>query len=88
VFKYKFDTDGYLIKFKARLCVRGDLQSTEQDIYAATLAVRIFRALVALTAAFDLEMWQYDAVNAFINSCVNEEIFCEYSDGFKRSDHC
>ena len=25
VFKYKFDTDGYLVKFKARLCVRGDL---------------------------------------------------------------
>jgi hypothetical protein len=29
VFKYKFDTDGYLDKFKARICVRGDLQTTE-----------------------------------------------------------
>ena len=28
VFKYKFDTDGYLDKFKARICVRGDLQDT------------------------------------------------------------
>jgi len=26
VFTYKFDTDGYLTKFKARICVRGDLQ--------------------------------------------------------------
>jgi hypothetical protein len=25
-FLYKFDTDGYLVKYKARLCVRGDLQ--------------------------------------------------------------
>ena len=25
VFKYKFDTDGFLIKYEARLCVRGDL---------------------------------------------------------------
>jgi hypothetical protein len=25
VFTYKFDTDGYLVKFKARICVRGDL---------------------------------------------------------------
>jgi hypothetical protein len=25
VFKYKFDSDGYLQKLKARLCVRGDL---------------------------------------------------------------
>lgn len=36
VFKYKLNTDGYLTKFKARLCVRGDLQSTQQEIYAAT----------------------------------------------------
>ena len=26
VFTYKFDSDGYLIKCKARICVRGDLQ--------------------------------------------------------------
>ncbi|EKG09277.1 Integrase catalytic core [Macrophomina phaseolina MS6] len=55
VFKYKFDEEGYLIKFKARLCVRGDLQSTAQDTYAATLAARIFRGLMAIMAAFDLE---------------------------------
>src|SRR6201999_1593234 len=54
VFKYKFDTDGYLVKFKARICVRGDLQMTEDNNYAATLAVRVFRALMAITAAFDL----------------------------------
>ena len=88
VFKYKFDTDGYLVKFKARLCVRGDLQSTEQDTYAATLAARTFRALIAVAAAFDLEMWQYDAVNAFINSGVDEEIFCECPDGFRRPGLC
>jgi len=36
VFICKFDTDGYLIKFKARLCVRGDLQPlTHQGNYAA-----------------------------------------------------
>ena len=56
VFRYKFDTDGYLQKFKARLCVRGDLQSTDQDTYAATLAARTLRALMAIAAAFDLEV--------------------------------
>jgi hypothetical protein len=30
VFKYKFDPDGYLIKHKARLCARGDLQTTKK----------------------------------------------------------
>ena len=74
VFKYKFDTEGYLIKFKARVVVRGDLQTSYADNYAATLTIRVFRALMALTAAFDLEMVQLDAVNAFLNSDIDEDI--------------
>jgi hypothetical protein len=52
VFTYKLDTDGYLTKFKARICVRGDLQSrSNKGTYAATLAARTFRTLMAMTAA-------------------------------------
>ena len=76
VFRYKFDDEGFLVKFKARLCARGDLQKTEVDTYAATLAARIFRALMALVAAFDMETRQYDAVNAFANSPLDETTYC------------
>ena len=75
VFKYKFDEEGFLTKYKARLCARGDLQKTQQDTYAATLAARIFRALMALVNAFDLETRQYDAINAFVNSEIDEPIY-------------
>jgi hypothetical protein len=69
VFTYKFDKDGYLDRYKARICVRGDLQPpTEKDKYAATLAARIFRALIAIMARFGLKAVQLDAVNAFINA--------------------
>jgi Reverse transcriptase (RNA-dependent DNA polymerase) len=88
VFKYKFDSNGFLVKFKARICVRGDLQYTEQDTYAATLAARTFRALISVTAAFDLEIRQYDAVNAFTNSTLNEEIYCQAPEGFERVGYC
>jgi hypothetical protein len=37
VFKYKFDIDDYLKKFKTRLCVRDDLQSTNQNTYAVKI---------------------------------------------------
>jgi Reverse transcriptase (RNA-dependent DNA polymerase) len=87
-FKYKFDSDGFLVKFKARIYVRGDLQYTEQDTYAATLATRTFRALISITAAFDLEIRQYDAVNAFTNSILNEEIYCQALEGFECIDYC
>jgi hypothetical protein len=42
VFTYKFDEDGYLYCFKARLVVRGNLQQPYGDTYAATLAARTF----------------------------------------------
>ncbi|KAF2141575.1 uncharacterized protein K452DRAFT_196212, partial [Aplosporella prunicola CBS 121167] len=67
VFKYKFDTKGYLIKYKVRLYVR--------DTYVATLVARTFRYLIAITAAFDLETRQYNAVNAFINSLIDEDTY-------------
>jgi hypothetical protein len=43
VFSYKFDSKGYLKKFKAQLVVRGNLQIfSHKDIRATTLAARIF----------------------------------------------
>jgi hypothetical protein len=88
VFKYKFDIDGYLDKFKARLCVRGDLQATEQDTYAAILATKTFRAIMAIAAAFDLEIYQYDAGNAFVNSKLDDEIYTDCPDGFDQPGYC
>ncbi len=89
VFTYKFDTDGYLLKYKARLCVRGDLQPTShEDNYAATLAARTFRMLMAITAAFDLEAKQMDAVNAFVNSQIDTVIYVGFPDGFRVPGMC
>ena len=83
VFKYKFDDKGYLIKYKARLCARGDLQKTEQDTYTATLAIKILRALMATVAAFDLETRQWDVVNAFANSKIDEPTYIKAPEGWK-----
>jgi hypothetical protein len=35
-----------------------------------------FQALMAISIAFDLEASQFDAVNAFVNSDLNKEIYC------------
>jgi hypothetical protein len=87
VFKYKFDEGGFLIKFKARVCVRGDLQMTEKETYAATLAAASFRLLMIIVAAFDLEMIQLDAVNAFLNSKIDdEEIYIRYPNGYEKAN--
>ena len=89
VFRYKLDADGYLIKLKARLCVRGDLQTlTRDDTYAATLASKSFRALMAIGAIFNLDMRQWDAINAFVNSVLDEEVYVRMPDGFEEAGCC
>jgi hypothetical protein len=87
VFKYKLDSEGFLTKYKARICVRGDLQTTAEDTYAATLATRIFRALMAIAAYFNMEVRQYDAVNAFTNAQLATPVYCYLPEGFSNSDH-
>jgi hypothetical protein len=88
VFKYKFDIDDYLKKFKARLCVKNNLRSIDQNTYVATFTAKTFRALMIISTAFDLKIWQYDAVNAFINSEIDEELYSESSNEFSRFDYC
>jgi hypothetical protein len=57
-------------------------------MYIATLVVRTFCALVIIAAAFNLKIWQYNAVNAFINSCVDKKIFYKCPDRFRRPGYC
>lgn len=76
VYTYKQDEAGRLAKFKARLVIRGDMEpKTGEDVYAATLASRSFRVLMALTAKYDLETVQMDAVNAFMNAKLDRAVY-------------
>src|SRR5215471_12403725 len=70
VYVYKFDKHGRLLKCKARLVVQGDQQAKAglENTYAATLAARSFQTFMAIAACFDLELKQYDAVNAFVHA--------------------
>ena len=87
VYVYKFDKHGRFLKTKARLVVRGDQQakSLTENTYAATLAGRSFRTLIAIAARFDLELIQYDAVNAFVNAGLEEDVFMKMPPGHRRT---
>ena len=72
VFTYKFDEEGYLIKFKARLVVYSDLQpKRDKEMYTIILATRVFCFLMALIVYFNLEAIQFNAVNTFPNARLN-----------------
>ncbi|KAI0996370.1 hypothetical protein K3495_g11810 [Podosphaera aphanis] len=81
---YKFNSNGFLTKFKSRLCVRGDLQlPILQETYAATLAMKTFRAMMALMCAFNLESRQYNLVIAFCNAKLSAPMYCNTPPGFE-----
>jgi hypothetical protein len=51
---------------------------------ATTLASTTFRTLMAITAKFDLETTQIDAVNVFVYCDLNEVIYIKLPLGFNR----
>ena len=73
MYTYKLDKDYRFKTYKARLVVRGDQQRniTSQETYAATLASRSLRMLMAIAANFDLELKQYDVINAFVHAVID-----------------
>jgi hypothetical protein len=83
IFTYKTDGDGYLSRFKARLVVRGDLQTPLNNTYAATLAIRNFRAIIAIANHFNLELKQYDVPTAFLNAHINRKLYAETPEPFR-----
>jgi hypothetical protein len=83
VFAYKFNKDRYLLKYKARLVVCGDLQEQYSDTYAATLAARLFQALIALACAFSLKAMQYNVPNAFLNALLDRTLYVRTLDSFQ-----
>jgi hypothetical protein len=55
---------------------------THNNTTAATLAARTFRTLIAIAAVFDLDIRQIDAVNAFVNSKLDKEVYTYIAEGF------
>ncbi len=75
-------------KFKTRLYVKKNLQSIEQNTYAATLVAKTFRVLMIISIAFNFDIWQYDVINTFVNNKIDEEMFSECSKKFARFEYC
>uniref|UniRef100_A0A093UNR6 Retrovirus-related Pol polyprotein from transposon TNT 1-94 n=2 Tax=Talaromyces marneffei PM1 TaxID=1077442 RepID=A0A093UNR6_TALMA len=72
VFTYKLDSAGFLLRYKARLVIRGDLQMSWDDTYSATISSKAIRALIALATAFGYKMWQHDMITAYLNAGIDK----------------
>ena len=76
---------GEFLKFKARLCVRGDLQVHGENFwetYSPVVSWPLIRILFVLSAMYGLCSRHIDFTNAFAQSFLQEEIYMELPQGF------
>jgi hypothetical protein len=85
IFIYKFHSDDFLFKYKARIVIRDDLQKVNnaQNVYVATLALKIFRMMMIFVADFHFKIRQLNVVNVFLNVFNDEKIYCHMSNEYK-----
>ena len=88
-FKLKRRPDGTPLKFKARYCVRGDLQREGVDYfetYAPVVQWSTVRLLLTLILSHNWVTKQVDYTNAFAQAKLNETVFIEAPKGFGWGD--
>jgi len=72
-------------KLKARITPKGFMQTRGVDyfeIFAPTVRYKTIRIVMSLVAMWDLELHGMDAISAFLNAEVKEDVFIEIPEGY------
>lgn len=86
VYKVKTDETGAVTKYKARITPKGFMQRHGVDyfeVYASTGMYKTLRVMLALVAAYDMELWQFDVPQAFTQAPLDEDVYMEMPEGFE-----
>ncbi|MFV0960747.1 reverse transcriptase domain-containing protein, partial [Klebsiella pneumoniae] len=85
VLKKKYNVEGVVEKFKARLVAKGFSQKAEVDYletYSPDAKFASIRIILVISAYYDLDIWQMDIKNAFLNGELKESIYMTQLDGY------
>ena len=86
ILKIKTGSDGQIEKFKARLCMLGNLQKEHvhydpENVYSPVMSYDSFRTLLAIGAAADYELRSADISGAFLQGEIDKDIYIKHPGG-------
>ncbi|RHN42089.1 putative RNA-directed DNA polymerase [Medicago truncatula] len=86
VYKTKYNEDGSVQKYKARLVVKGYSQQPGVDFnetFAPVVRMETIRTVLALAAQLELQVFQLDVKSTFLNGELEEEVYVKQPQGFE-----
>lgn len=90
VFTKKFDENGNLSRYKARLVAQGFSQIPGQDYsetFSPVMRLDTLRILCAIQTIMNLEVNQMDIKGAYLNGAITEEIYMRQPPGYVTHDN-
>ena len=84
IYIYKFIKKRMLLKYKICLIIQDNQQIAFNitNIYIIILVARFFCIFMVLTARFDLELIQYNAINTFVHAKLDETVYMRILDEY------
>jgi hypothetical protein len=87
IFRRKRSPDGEIIKYKARYCVRGDLEEGEPETYAPVVAWSSVRLFLILSLTLGWGTCSIDFSSAFVQANLADPVWIHMPRGFKTDQH-
>ena len=85
VWTVKYNGDGEIDRYKARLVIRGFMQEYGIDyneIFAPVIRMEVLRLLLTIAALMDYEVHQMDVKTAFLNGDIDVDIYMRQPEGY------